>query len=797
MNSLMKLGVVVTMRDLMSRGMVKAQMAVKKLEGNVKSLAASGLKWLKVGGMIAAGGALILASFAGPTMAASRFAHKMAEVSTMVDTTKVNMAGLSTGVLNLSQKFGQSSQLMGTAAYNVLSAGISASKSLNVLSLSSKAAIAGVTDVNTAAKLGTNILNAYKMPVSELSHVYDVMFMTVKNGVTTFPELSQYMGEVTSLASTAGVKIEELGAGIATLTKAGIRTPQAMTAMRGLIQGMAAPSSAVGKKIREIGGAAFEAAVKSKDFSGAMSVLFSKVNSLSEIREVMPEIEGMKAFAALKSSFSDYKSLMAQMKNSTGAMEKEFKKMAESPIYKFNQLKSSLSALSITIGNKFLPALKGFLSYLTPLVQGITNWMQKHPVLTGFILKTTAALGAFLLIAGGGAMIIGGLKLALAALPIVLGIVKAAWIGATTAVWSFTTALLANPITWIVVGIVALGYAIYKVIKHWNFLKKVFTATAEVMKEKLNKVPDWLLMIIPGIGQVLLAFKHWDKIKNITSKVFSSVKGFAISAFEKIKSVVSKAPDWLLNIIPGIGQVLLAFKHWDKIKEIVSNVFSYIPKLFDNVIAWVVNKFSSFINAFIRPINEIRKKMGYEPIQLRAKVSAEDIAKSRKELGAIYKEGLGEAGRIASNAWKGVKNTFSDVTKGAKSAVSDTQKVMDNLKGGNKSVKLSGNWRELFKKAENFGKGLTHGFMKNNPQSLNSIANTTKEITTNSIKAENQVTKASWQKSTTNNSKTVATSSNKKIVNLSGINIHINGAQDPEAVGKEVRKQLQLIMEMG
>ncbi|TDX43702.1 hypothetical protein [Orenia marismortui] len=44
----------------------------------------------------------------------------------------------------------------------------------------------------------------------------------------------------------------------------------------------------------------------------------------------------------------------------------------------------------------------------------------------------------------------------------------ASLVAATTATWGFTTALLANPITWVVGGIIGLGFAIYGLVKHWD-----------------------------------------------------------------------------------------------------------------------------------------------------------------------------------------------------------------------------------------------------------------------------------------------------------------------------------------
>ncbi len=70
---------------------------------------------------------------------------------------------------------------------------------------------------------------------------------------------------------------------------------------------------------------------------------------------------------------------------------------------------------------------------------------------------------------------------------------------AATAVWGFTAALLANPITWIAVGVLALSAAIYALYKNWKSLRELtasetWGATKEMVKhplEALGTAKDW------------------------------------------------------------------------------------------------------------------------------------------------------------------------------------------------------------------------------------------------------------------------------------------------------------------
>jgi ATP:corrinoid adenosyltransferase len=70
---------------------------------------------------------------------------------------------------------------------------------------------------------------------------------------------------------------------------------------------------------------------------------------------------------------------------------------------------------------------------------------------------------------------------------------------ATASAWAFTTAILANPITWIAVGVLALSAAIYALYKNWKSLRELtasetWGATKEMVKhplEALGTAKDW------------------------------------------------------------------------------------------------------------------------------------------------------------------------------------------------------------------------------------------------------------------------------------------------------------------
>lgn len=76
-------------------------------------------------------------------------------------------------------------------------------------------------------------------------------------------------------------------------------------------------------------------------------------------------------------------------------------------------------------------------------------------------------------------------------IPVLLGMSAALWAG-TIAAMKFAVALLLNPITWIVAGIIALGVAIYYCIKHWDKISEVASKACETMKSVLKNAADFI-----------------------------------------------------------------------------------------------------------------------------------------------------------------------------------------------------------------------------------------------------------------------------------------------------------------
>lgn len=123
------------------------------------------------------------------------------------------------------------------------------------------------------------------------------------------------------------------------------------------------------------------------------------------------------------------------------------------------------------------------------------------------------------------------------------GMLKAGVLTALPAIWSFTAALLANPITWIVVGIVALIAAIYLLYKNFDTVSAYITGFWNKWKGWISPV---LMILAPFIAIPLLIWDNWDYLKTMISDFFSWFSGI-------IQSIGSMMPDWMVGMFSSGG----------------------------------------------------------------------------------------------------------------------------------------------------------------------------------------------------------------------------------------------------
>lgn len=314
-----------------------------------------------VGGLAVA--SVAIAGFAAKGISEfTTFQQGMQEVfSLMPGMSQDAMDKMSDQVKVLSERFGVLPEKTIPAFYEALSAGIPADNVFAFVETANKAAIAGVTDLDTAVSGISSVINAYGAEIIDATKASDIMFTAVKLGKTTFEELSRSLYNVTPTASALGVTFEDVSAQLAAITAVGVPTSVATTQMRQLFIELSKAGGKASDTFKELSGKTF------KDFiaegystQDALKLLEKHASSTGVgINDLFSSVEAGAAALALTGQNSDrYTDFLSQMQTAAGSTQTAFETMSDTIQFQANRLQAKLSVFFINLGSKFAPLVK-------------------------------------------------------------------------------------------------------------------------------------------------------------------------------------------------------------------------------------------------------------------------------------------------------------------------------------------------------------------------------------------------------------------------------------------------------
>lgn len=268
------------------------------------------------------------------------------------------------------------------------------------------------------------------------------------------------------------------------------------TALNDILNGIRGTEQGL-KILKEKGGyGLIEVANKFKKLEG--------VARTNAIEDLFGRGEGSRMFEKLINQTDLLKASLdnALSEKTLGSMQREFENVSNTTANKLRLMQNGVERLAIKIGDALLPNINEIITYIAPLIDRISNWAgeNKDLIITiGKILAVSIALTAGFLLIQASIMPI------LIAFKIYATIAKVV----TMATWLFNTALWANPITWVVLGIVALIAIIGALIYYWN---DITNAVSELWDAFIN--------FLPSINDITNAVANlWNKFMTFVSSL--------------------------------------------------------------------------------------------------------------------------------------------------------------------------------------------------------------------------------------------------------------------------------------
>ena len=405
------------------------------------------------------------------------FQKNMLEVSTISQQVQSDMKGFSDQVIAITQDIPIKAPEAAKALYGIVSAGYDGAESLRLLDVSARSAVGGLTQTETAADAITTVLNAYKKSVDEAESVSDQLFTTVRLGKTTFGELGASISQVAPIAASFGIGIDEVLSAVATLTKQGTPTAQAMTQIRAAIQG--------------VSGVLGDAAFQGRTLQDALQLVSDKAGgSASKMKDLLGTDEGLAAALAMtgknaRSAAND----LAELQKSAGATQDAFQRMQADVDNQMQLLSNNILAYLRPMGEEMVKQVTELSAALNEafangdIDRSIENITKVAKIAAGAfatyklsILMTNAAMITHNRTAALTRMAMAKNTTVSALLTSALRKQAAAWLAASKAA-------LANPYTWAAAAVVGLGYGIYKLATQATAAEKAVESHNKRVKE--------------------------------------------------------------------------------------------------------------------------------------------------------------------------------------------------------------------------------------------------------------------------------------------------------------------------
>ena len=464
-----------------------------------------------------------------------------------------------------------------SAAYDIKS-GIS---SLNDEGVAEYTSLAGLTAKATKSAIGemTSLFatgyGIYKGYYDDLSDIeFGEMFSagiseSVRAFKTSGSGMAQSIQTLGASATTANVPLEEQLAVLGML-QATMSGSEAGTKYKAFLRSAAKGGEALGLSFLD----ANNQLLSMPEILDLLRGKFGETMDAAEKMELQQAFGDTEAVALIDLMYSktgdlqdNILSLYDAMGQGTGVAHDMASAMQETEPERFERLQQRIHNVTESIGNTLLPTVNDLMGTGEQVLTKVGTWIEQNQELVRVIMIVVLALGGFLTIGGTLITVISGVGLVITKSIGAFKMLKAGFVLAKGAlaplissVWSFTTALLANPVTWIVIGIVALIAALVLLYNKCEWFRNGVNAILGFFKEKLGAALETATAIFQGIGNIIgsvmgaakeTVSQNLSNMRAAYEEHGGGIQGVAAAAMEGVKGFYTAGFTFLDNLTGG------------------------------------------------------------------------------------------------------------------------------------------------------------------------------------------------------------------------------------------------------
>lgn len=197
---------------------------------------------------------------------------------------------------------------------------------------------------------------------------------------------------------------------------------------------------------------------------------------------------------------------------------------------------------------------------------------------------------------------IRGLADVIVAVAVAFGVLNAVLTVYNTVMAVQSAIMMANPTTWIILGIVAAIAALILIIKNWGTITETIATVWEKVKDAVINTWNNIYSMFVGIFTAILNNPVVQLIVNFVTTEFNIMKNLITGIWNGIKDIAAGAWEWIKNVVLGPVLLLcdLVTGNFTKLKEDASKIFSNLG----NALSTIWNGISGIASSIWTAIKE-------------------------------------------------------------------------------------------------------------------------------------------------------------------------------------------------
>lgn len=478
------------------------------------------------------------------------------------------------------------------ASYLMVSAGLDTRQAIAGTRTALAVASATMGDATQAASLlGSLYINLGDKAADvtrEMARLGDVVTRTQQYfKIADLGQLNEGLKYAVPVAKQYGISLEQLSMAIGTLNTAGLEGSMAGTAFGASMRQMISAS-------RQLGFGIARAADGGIDFLKTIENIRAKFGDFNAMTDATRERlrkafgdEGLRAVSIFMAITGDMRRALGAVSASAGATGAAQQAMEATGSAAVRNLQNHFNDLKITLARDLEPTIRRLVDAFKAVIASVQEFATAHPNLMAFAAQFAVLTAAALAVVGPMAMVAGSVMTlagsGMRALA-VIGQLAAGFIAALPAAWAFAAALLANPITWIVLGIVGLIGAIVALIVYWDKVVAGIRTAAGWMVQAFDVAWKWIKGMFT---RAVTWLREWGIIIGI---ILLGPLAWAVAGIQYLWSGAINA---LVEKVTGFGR-----KFWEAGKALFGAMWEGMKSIAGSVVGWFEETLGS-IRAFL------------------------------------------------------------------------------------------------------------------------------------------------------------------------------------------------------